>query len=142
MAHWRNIGAVQTLAGGRAHLWNITYGNGRDVGVVVAAPNLQELGAGVELIAFDQGVFATAVGEELSTQTHYRVRIRNAGSSGIRYNLNIGDWQPDVGAQAPAAVRVSLLPPFAVGGVVTTAIAAKKRSKRGVTASSRRWRFS
>lgn len=130
MAHWRNIGAVQTLAGGRGHLWHITYGTGRDVGVVVAAPNMHEFVAGVELIAFDQGVFATAVGEELTTQTHYSVRIRNVGASAIRYNLNIGDWQNEAGAQAPSAVRVSLLPGVLAGGVLTTPVAAKKRSKR------------
>jgi hypothetical protein len=106
------------------------YGNGLDVGVVVAAPNLHE--ANVELIAFDQGVVARPVGEELSTQTHYGVKIRNAGASGIRYNLNIGDWQPE-GGQAPVAVRVTQLPP-GVGGVLvqpSTAIAAKRRAKRG-----------
>lgn len=128
MAHWRNIGAVQSLAGGRTQLWHITYANGRDVGVVVAAPNLHETGP--ELIALDQGVLARAAGEELGSQTVYTVRIRNAGSSGINYNLNIGDWQPEPGAQAPTAVRVRLLPPVVVGGVLTTAIAAKKRAKR------------
>ena len=128
MAHWRSIGAAQTIAAGRTQVWHITYPNGRDVGVVVAAPNPSE--TNVELVAFDQGLFVRPVGEELSTHTVYTVKIRNAGTAGIGYNLNIGDWQPDAGAQAPTAVRVSQLPPIATGGVLTTAIAAKKRAKR------------
>ena len=129
MALWRNVGHVVLIASGRTDQWQITYGTGQDVGVVVAAPNLQEIN--VELIALEQGVVARASGEELASSTHYTVKIRNAGTSGIRYNLNIGDWQP-AGGQAPVAHRVRQLP-VGVGDVVVrppSAIAAKKRAKR------------
>jgi hypothetical protein len=129
MALWRNVGSVVSIGSGRTDYWQITYGTGRDVGVVVAAPNLQEINA--ELIALDQGVVARPVGTELQTATHYTVRIRNLGTISLRYNLNIGDWQPD-GGQAPAASRIRQLPP-GVGDVVVgpaTTIAAKKRAKR------------
>ena len=137
MAHWRNIGAVQSIAAGRTQLWHITYGNGHDFGVVVAAPNLHD--AGAELIAFDRGVLARAVGEELGSQTVYTVKIRNAGSSGIRYNLNIGDWQNDAGAQAPAAVRVRQLPP-GVGGVAVNppVVIARRAKKKGARKAARK----
>lgn len=128
MALWRDIGAVETIAAGRTHLWRITYGNGRDVGVVVGAPNLHQFVANVELIALDQGVFARASSEELGTQTHYTVKIRNAGTSGIRYNLNVGDWQPD-GGDPPAAVRMRQLRPE-VADPPTTVLAAARRAKK------------
>ena len=42
MAHWRNIGGISTIAGGATHHWEYSYPHGRlDVGVAVAAPNLQ-----------------------------------------------------------------------------------------------------
>lgn len=128
MALWRDIGAVETIGAGRTQLWRITYGNGRDVGVVVGAPNLHQFVANVELIALDQGVFARASGEELGTQTHYTVKIRNAGTSSIRYNLNVGDWQPDA-ADPPAAVRIRQLRPE-VADTPSTVLAAKRRAKR------------
>ena len=137
MAHWRSIGAVQSIAAGRTQVWHITYGTGRDVGVVVAAPNLHDTGA--ELIAFDRGVLARAVGEELGSQTVYTVKIRNAGSSGINYNLNIGDWQNDVGAQAPTAVRVRQLPP-GLGGVVVgpPLVLARRAKNKGARKAARK----
>lgn len=136
MALWRNIGAVETIAAGRTQSWRITYGFGRDVGVVVGAPNLQELVANVELIAFDQGVFGRAAGEELSSETHYTVKIRNAGASGIRYNLNIGDWQPE-GGQAPVAVRVRQLRPE-VAQPPTTVLARRAQKKRSGSGARKR----
>jgi hypothetical protein len=129
MALWRNVGTVVSIGPSRTDHWQITYGTGQDVGVVVAAPNLQEIN--VELIALDQGVVARPVGEELSSATHYTVNIRNLGASALRYNLNIGDWQP-AGGQAPQAHRVRQLPP-GVGDVVVgsaTTLAAKRRAKR------------
>jgi hypothetical protein len=128
MALWRDIGAVETIGAGRTQLWRITYGNGRDVGVVVGAPNLHQFVADVELIALEQGVFARASSEELGTQTHYTVRIRNAGTSGIRYNLNVADWQPD-GGEAPAAVRIRQLRPE-VSDPPATVLAAARRAKK------------
>ena len=133
MALWRDIGAVETIGAGRTQLWRITYGNGRDVGVVVGAPNLHQFAANVELIALDYGVFARASGEELGTQTHYTVKIRNAGTSGIRYNLNVGDWQPDAG-DPPAAVRIRQLRPEVAdtpSGVLAAARRAKKKRPAG-----------
>ena len=93
MTLWSNIGKVQTISPGVTHHWQITYGNGLDVGVVVAAPNLLDLNA--ELIALDQGVVVRPVGTELQSATHYTVKIRNLGSINIQYNLDIGDWQGD-----------------------------------------------
>jgi hypothetical protein len=127
MALWRSIGAVQTIAPGRTQVWHITYPNGRDVGVVVAAPNPSE--TNVELVAFDQGVFVRPVGEELSTHTQYTVKIRNAGTAGIGYNLNIGDWQTE-GAQAPTAARVKQLPPGVSDVVVQPTVAVARRAKK------------
>jgi hypothetical protein len=137
MALWRNVGNVVSIASGRTDYWQITYGTGRDVGVVVAAANLQELNN--ELVALDQGVVARPVGTELHSATHYTVKIRNLGSSSARYNLNIGDWQPD-GGQAPVAQRIRQLPP-GVGDVVVgpaTTLAAKKRAKRAGGRSKKR----
>jgi hypothetical protein len=138
MAHWRSIGGVISIPSGTTHHWQITYGNGRDVGVVVAAPNLHELVANVELIALDQGVLGRAGAEELTAQTHYTVKIRNAGVSGISYNLNIGDWQPD-GGQAPAAHRIRTLPPGAGGlGVEPSLVAARRAKKKRSSSAARK----
>ena len=123
MALWRNVGNVVSIASGATHSWQITYGFGMDVGVVVAAPNPQEINA--ELIALDQGVVARPVGTELQTATHYTVKIRNLGAISLGYNLNIGDWQPANG-QAPQAQRISQLI-VNVGAVV--AFGTKKRAK-------------
>jgi hypothetical protein len=94
MALWRNIGGLAFIAPGATHLWEIVYPpNGRDVGTVVAAPNLQEGELGVELIALDQGVVERDGGEAVAI--HYTVRIHNNGTAPVSmaYNLNIGDWQ-------------------------------------------------
>jgi len=94
MALWRNIGGVVTLAAGGTHFWEISYPpNGRDVGVVVAAPNIQQPQINVELVATEQGVVARQSRDEGGPPIHYTVRIRNAGAIGLAYNLNIGDWQ-------------------------------------------------
>ena len=133
MALWSDIGNTQTIQPGATHLWRITYGDGLDVGVVVAAPNVRESQIGVDLVAVDQGVVTSqSTGLNEGAATHYTVNIRNAGSRQIDYNLDIADWQP-AGAHAPTAVRVKQLPPGVVGGVLqpTVAIAAKKRAKRG-----------
>ena len=94
MALWRGIGGFSTIAGGATVTWEIVYPpNGRDVGTVVAAPNiLQEL-VNVELVASDQGVVARPASGEGALPIHYTVKIRNAGAFPISYNLNIGDWQ-------------------------------------------------
>ena len=126
MALWRNVGNVVSIASGVTHAWQITYHNGRDVGVVVAAPNPQEINA--ELIELDQGVLVRPVGTELSTETHYTVKIRNLGTISLRYNLNIGDWQPDSG-QAPQAQRISQFPPVVVDVGPLIAFAARQRTK-------------
>ena len=94
MALWRNIGGLAFIGPGSTHFWEITYPpNGRDVGVVVIAPNLQEGEIGVELVARDQGVVERNGGE--APQIHYRVQIHNNGTFPITlaYNLNVGDWQ-------------------------------------------------
>jgi len=124
MTLWSNIGKVQTIPPGVTHHWQITYGNGLDVGVVVAAPNLLEINA--ELVALEQGVVVRPVGTELQTATHYTVKIRNLGTISIQYNLDIGDWQ-GAGGQAPQAQRISEL---IINPGVLTGFAAKKRAKR------------
>jgi len=95
MAHWRNIGGISTIAPGATAYWEYSYPpNGRDVGVAVAAPNMQQPQINVEYLVVGQGIVQrqTTI-EEGGTAIHYTVRIRNLGSIGIRYNLNIGDWQ-------------------------------------------------
>lgn len=94
MALWRNIGGLATIVPGATHFWEIRYPpNGRDVGVVTAAANIQQAQINVELVA-EQGVVTrqTQV-EEGVPEIHYTVRIRCNGVAPIQYNLNIGDWQ-------------------------------------------------
>jgi hypothetical protein len=91
VALWRNIGGVTTIVPGATHFWEYTYG-GRDVGVAIAAPNLQQAQINAELVALEQGVVARQSADEGGPPIHYTVRIRNVGSAGIDYNLNIGDW--------------------------------------------------
>ena len=127
MALWSDIGNTQTIHPGATHLWRITYGNGLDVGVVVAAPNVRESQIGVNLVAFEQSVVTDqSTGMNEGAATHYAVKIRNAGPREIDYNLDIADWQP-AGAQAPVARRLEQLPPE-VAVQPTTVIAAKKRA--------------
>jgi hypothetical protein len=94
MAFWRSIGGLAFIGPGSTHFWEIVYPpNGRDVGTVVAAPNLQEGELGVELVARDQGVIERDGGE--APAIHYTVQIHNNGTVPVTmaYNLNIGDWQ-------------------------------------------------
>jgi hypothetical protein len=93
MAFWRGVGGLSTIWPGATAYWEISYGSGRDVGTVVAAPNLLEGEIGVELVALDQGVIERDGGE--APAIHYTVRIRNNGNAQVpmSYNLNIGDWQ-------------------------------------------------
>jgi hypothetical protein len=92
MALWRNIGGLSTIAPGATAFWEISYG-GRDVGVVVCAPNILEEFANIELAAIEQGVFAGTNPGEGALPIVYTVRIKNHGSFSLSYNLNIGDWQ-------------------------------------------------
>jgi hypothetical protein len=92
MALWRNIGGVTTLAPGKTHAWEFSY-DGQDVGVVVAAPNIQQPQINVELVALEQGVVARQAPGEGGPPIAYRVRIHNRGAVALAYNLNIGDWQ-------------------------------------------------
>jgi hypothetical protein len=95
MAHWRSIGGITTIAAGATHFWEYHYPpGGRDVGVTVAAPNMQQPQIDVELVATEQGVVQrqTRV-EEGVPEIHYTVRIKNLGTVALGYNLNIGDWQ-------------------------------------------------
>lgn len=95
MALWRNIGGISTLAPGATAYWEYSYPpGGRDVGVAIAAPNLQQAQINVELVVLEQGVVErqTPV-EEGAPEIHYTVRIRNLGGTSLAYNLNIGDWQ-------------------------------------------------
>ncbi|HEY1287690.1 MAG TPA: hypothetical protein VGF58_05140 [Burkholderiales bacterium] len=125
MTLWSNVGKVQTIAPGVTHHWQITYGNGLDVGVVVAAPNLRLPQINVELVALEQGVIERQTsGDEQVPSSHYTVKIRNLGSTEMDYNLDIGDWQ-GAGGQAPQAQRISEL--IINPGVI--AFAAKKRAK-------------
>jgi hypothetical protein len=95
MALWRNIGGISTIAPGATAYWEYSYPpGGRDVGVAVAAPNIQQAQINVELIATEQGVVARQTPiEEGAPEIHYTVRIRNAGAVPLAYNLDIGDWQ-------------------------------------------------
>jgi hypothetical protein len=92
MALWRNIGGLSTIAPGATAFWEITYG-GRDVGVVVCAPNILESSINIELAAIEQGVVARFTAGEGSPPIDYTVRIKNHGTFHLSYNLNVGDWQ-------------------------------------------------
>lgn len=94
MALWRNIGGLATITPGATHHWEYFYPpGGRDVGVAVAAPNLQSAQINVEL-TMEQGIIErqTPV-EEGAPEIHYTLRVRNLGGGSLTYNLNIGDWQ-------------------------------------------------
>jgi len=94
MALWRNIGGLNTIAPGATIHWGYYYPpGGRDVGVALAAPNLQSAQINVELTT-EQGIVErqTPV-EEGAPEIHYTVRVRNLGLAPLTYNLNIGDWQ-------------------------------------------------
>jgi len=95
MAHWRSIGGITTIAPGATAYWEYSYPpNGRDVGVTVAAPNAQQGQINVEYFVVGQGLVQRQTGiDEGGTAIHYTVRIKNLGTIGFRYNLNIGDWQ-------------------------------------------------
>ena len=94
MALWRNIGGLNTITPGATVYWEYYYPpGGRDVGVAIAAPNLQSAQINVELVS-EQGIVErqTPV-EEGAPEIHYTVRVRNLGGGSLTYNLNIGDWQ-------------------------------------------------
>jgi hypothetical protein len=94
MALWRNIGGLNTIAPGATIHWGYYYPpGGRDVGVALAAPNLQSAQINVELTT-EQGIVErqTPV-EEGAPEIHYTVRVKNLGAAPLTYNLNIGDWQ-------------------------------------------------
>jgi hypothetical protein len=94
MAFWRAVGGFSSIAGGATVTWEITYPPyGRDVGTVVASPNIVESSINIELVALDQGVVARDSGGEAGPAIHYTVRIRNLAAFPITYDLNIGDWQ-------------------------------------------------
>jgi hypothetical protein len=91
MALHRNVGGIVSLAAGATHHWEYWFdGFGRDVGVAVAAANIQEPQDNVELVTVSQGVVARSNGE--TDGIHYTVNIRNAGAAAIHYNLSIAEW--------------------------------------------------
>jgi hypothetical protein len=91
MALWRNIGGVTSIVPGATHYWE--YGYGRDVGVAIAAPNMQQPQINVELVVLRQGVVQRQSRGEGAPLIDYTVRIQNIGGIALDYNLNIGDWQ-------------------------------------------------
>jgi hypothetical protein len=94
MALWRNIGGLNTISAGATVYWEYYYPpGGRDVGVAIAAPNLQSANINVPLV-MEQGIVErqTPV-EEGAPQIHYTLKVRNLGAGSLTYNLNIGDWQ-------------------------------------------------
>ena len=89
MAQHRSVGPLFSLAGGQTVSWSISYGDGQDVGIVTAAPNIIDDVLGVvELVAQNQGVGATS-----DSHTFYTVDIHNPGSASVAHNLNLQDWQ-------------------------------------------------
>jgi hypothetical protein len=91
MRFWRSVGGLSTIAGGATVTWEIIYPNGRDVGTVVASPNILESSINTELVAFEQGEIARQ-GGHFYADTHFSVKVRNVGAYPLSYNLNIGDW--------------------------------------------------
>jgi len=92
MALYRNVGGIVTITPGATHYWEYWFdGFGRDVGVAVAAPNIQEPQVDVKLVALNPGVVAHASGE--TDGIFYTIDIRNAGAAPIRYNLCLADWR-------------------------------------------------
>lgn len=92
MALWRNIGGVTTIAAGATHYWEYSYA-GHDVGLAIAAPNMQQAQINTELIVVEQGVVQRQSAGEGAPLIDYTVRIKNIGPIGLGYNLNVGDWQ-------------------------------------------------
>jgi hypothetical protein len=94
MRLWRDIGGFNVINPGATVTWEIVYPpNGRDVGTVVASPNIIQPDAiNRELVALEQGVVARQTSGEGGPAIHYSVKIRNLGTFPIVYNLNIGDW--------------------------------------------------
>ena len=90
MAIWRNIGGVATIVQGATQYWEYSYG-GRDIGLAIASPNMQEGQINLEMLALVQGVVQRDHGE--TTSISYTARMTNLGPGEMSYNLNIGDWQ-------------------------------------------------
>jgi hypothetical protein len=91
MALWRNIGGLTTIVQGGKQYWEYTYG-GHDMGLAIAAPNMQEGQINLEMVSLEQGVVQRDSGKD-SPFINYTVRIQNLGPGEMFYNLNIGDWQ-------------------------------------------------
>jgi hypothetical protein len=91
MALWRNIGGVATIVQGGKQYWEYSYAGGRDIGLAIAAPNMQEGQINLEMVAVEQGVVQRDKGESIAIG--YTVRVQNLGPGEMSYNLNIGDWQ-------------------------------------------------
>jgi len=92
MALWRQIGGTTILSGGATVTWEIVYGFGRDVGPIVAYPNIAEPVTDAELVTLEPGVVARR-GSGDNESIHYSVKVRNTSAKPIEHNLNIGDWQ-------------------------------------------------
>jgi hypothetical protein len=94
MALWRNIGGLNTIAPGATIHWGYYYPpGGRDVGVAIAAPNLQSAQINVELTTQQGIVERQTPVEEGAPEIHYTLRVTNTGAAPLTYNLDIGDWQ-------------------------------------------------
>lgn len=91
MALFRNIGPQTTIAPGATHFWEIFFGFGADVGVVMVTPNLRLAQINTELIVRDPGVVAVQSPGEGGPPIHYTARIHNNGTTSMDYNLNIGN---------------------------------------------------
>jgi hypothetical protein len=139
MALHRGIGVTRRISPGRTHLWEITYPNAANVGVVVAAPNLGfEILLGNEIVALEQGVVDRDPPAGHQTRRfHYTVKIRNNGPLSSDYNLNIGDWLPE-GSPAPAVRFIRQLPlPGDIHVDLEPVVLAKKK-RRGSAARKRK----
>jgi hypothetical protein len=91
MALWRNIGGLTTIVQGAQQYWEYTYG-GRDIGLAIAAPNMQEGQINLEMVVIEQGVVQRDSGND-SPLINYTARIQNLGPGEMFYNINVGDWQ-------------------------------------------------
>jgi phosphoserine phosphatase len=91
MALFRNVGPKSSIAPGATHFWQYWFGNGAEVGVVTATPNMLLAQINTELVARDPGVFQVESGiDEGGTRVRYTIRIHNQGAAWMDYNLNVG----------------------------------------------------
>jgi hypothetical protein len=92
MALFRHVGPVTSIGPGATPYWQFWFGNGAEVGVAMATPNMLRAQINTELVAREHGAIQIDSGvDEGGTLIHYTVQIRNSGAAWMDYNLNVGN---------------------------------------------------